>query len=240
VAFSDAAPVRTAVPVLTKAIAELGLAVAALSLGGCDTVKRTAWQANIPGVSAPFRVDSVRLRVGYLDTTLSSGSLTRRIFAPADDLDCKEILKQGASVEWGRSQPFGPLTDGAGTTSCPVEGLGDLEQWREVRGRATTSMKPITSSRTRYTIVHRDEEYLYAQGGFSIIGLLGWRPGTDQVIALLPRTAVCAGADRDGFATVEFRITGMPAFAVVTKEGLCPIAGVIPAAVEGRDTPDTF
>ncbi|HVN38237.1 MAG TPA: hypothetical protein VMW19_08720 [Myxococcota bacterium] len=218
-----------------RPVAALGLAV--LSLYGCDTVRRTAWQANIPGVSAPFRVDSVHERIGYLDARLSSGSLSRRIFARGDDPDCSELLKEGASVDWARSQPFGPLTDGAGTTSCRVAGLGDLDQWREVRGRATTSMKPITSSRTRYTIVYRDEEYLYAQGGFSIIGLLGWRPGTDQVIALLPHTEDCAGADRDGFATVEFRITGTPAFAVVTKEGLCPISGVVPAAVQGRDMP---
>jgi hypothetical protein len=216
------------------------LAVAALALGGCDTVKRTAWQANIPGASAPFRVDSVHLRVGYLDTDLSSGSLSRRIFAPGDDSECTELLKEGATVDWARSQPFGPLTDGRGTASCPVVGLGNLDQWREIRGRATTSTRPITSSRTRYTIVYRDEEYLYAQGGFSIIGLIGWRPGTDQVIALLPRTAECAGADRDGFATVEFRIAGTPAFAVVTKEGLCPIAGVIPAVVQGRDRPEDF
>ena len=218
----------------------LALAIAALALGGCDTVKRAAWQANIPGVSAPFRVDSVRTRVGYLDTDLSSGSLKRRIFAPGDDPDCTALLKEGATVDWARSEPFGPLTDGKGTTSCRVAGLGDLDQWREVRGRATTSMKPITSSRTRYTIVYRDEEYLYAQGGFSIIGLIGWRPGTDQVIALLPRNAQCAGADRDGFATTEFRVTGSPAFSVVTKEGLCPIAGVIPAVVQGRDRPEDF
>ena len=221
-----------------KPIAALGLAVATLALGGCDAVRRTAWQANMPFVSAPFRVDSVRVRVGYLDTQLSSGSITRRIFAPGDDPDCTELLKVGATIQWARSQPFGPLTDGEGTTSCPVVGLGDLDTWRDARGRASTTTRPITTSRTRYTIVYRDEEFLYARGGFSIIGLIGWRPGTDQVIALLPRTAECAGADRDGFATVQFRIAGSPAFAVLTREGQCPIAGVIPARVQGRDEPE--
>ena len=71
-----------------KPVVALVLTVAALSLGGCDTVRRTAWQANVPGASAPFRFDSVRQRIGYLDTTLSSGHITRRIFAPGDNPDC--------------------------------------------------------------------------------------------------------------------------------------------------------
>lgn len=217
--------------------AVIRLAAALLLLVGCDSVRRAAWQTNLPGSSATFRVDSVRLRAGYLDTILSSGNITRRIFAPGDDSACKGMLIEGGSVEWARTEPFGPLWDAAGNR-CRVVGLGDLEQWRNARGRASTTTRPITSSRTRYTIVFRDEEYLYARGGFSIIGLLGWRPGSDQVIALLPRNEVCAAADRNGFATVEFRITGTPAFAVVTPNGLCPISGVIPAQIQGADLPD--
>lgn len=208
---------------------------AVLLLGGCETAQRTAWQTNLPGSSAPFHVDSVRLRVGYLDTILSSGNIQRRIFAPSDDANCTRMLVEGKTIQWARTEPFGPLTDAEGR--CPVVGLGDLEAWRNARGRASTSTRPIQSSRTRYTIVYRDEEYLYAQGGFSIIGLLGWRPGTDQVIALLPRTEVCAGADRNGFASVEFRIAGTPAFAVVTRNGLCPISGILPGEVFGHDMP---
>jgi len=216
--------------------AALALGAALLLLAGCESVQRTVWQTNLPGSFAPFQVDSVRLRVGYLDTDLSSGNLRRRIFAPGDNEHCKRMLVEGKTIQWQRTQPFGPLSDG-GEGTCPVVGLGDLEAWRNARGRASTTSRPIQSSRTRYTIVYRDEEYLYAQGGFSILGLIGWRPGTDQVIALLPRTAVCAGADRTGFASVEFRIAGTPAFAVVTREGLCPISGVIPAMVQGPDIP---
>lgn len=208
---------------------------AVLAMAGCETAQRTAWQTNLPGSSAPFHVDSVKLRVGYLDTILSSGNLQRRIFAPSDDAHCTRMLVEGKTIQWARTEPFGPLTDAEGR--CPVVGLGDLEAWRNARGRASTSTRPIQSSRTRYTIVYRDEEYLYAQGGFSIIGLLGWRPGTDQAIALLPRTEVCAGADRNGFASVEFRIAGTPAFAVITRDGLCPISGILPAEVRGPDMP---
>lgn len=208
---------------------------AVLAMAGCETAQRTAWQTNLPGSSAPFHVDSVKLRVGYLDTILSSGNIQRRIFAPSDDAHCTRMLVEGKTIQWARTEPFGPLTDAEGR--CPVVGLGDLEAWRNARGRASTSTRPIQSSRTRYTIVYRDEEYLYAQGGFSIIGLLGWRPGTDQAIALLPRTEVCAGADRNGFASVEFRIAGTPAFAVITRDGLCPISGILPAEVRGPDMP---
>lgn len=208
---------------------------AILVLAGCETAQRAAWQANVPGSSAPFRVDSVKLRVGYLDTILSSGNIRRRIFAPSDDVHCKRMLVEGKTVQWARTEPFGPFSDEEGR--CPVVGLGDLEAWRNARGRASTTTNPIQSSRTRYQIVYRDEEYLYAQGGFSIVGLLGWRPGTDQVIALLPRTAVCAAADRNGFASVDFRIAGTPAFAVITRDGPCPISGILPAEVRGPDMP---
>jgi hypothetical protein len=216
--------------------AALGLGAALLLLAGCETAQRTAWQMNLPGSFANFQVDSVRLRVGYLDTILSSGNIRRRIFAPSDDTNCKRMLVEGKTVQWARTEPFGPLGDAEGR--CPVVGLGDLEAWRNARGRASTTTRPIQSSRTRYTIVYRDEEYLYAQGGFSIVGLLGWRPGSDQVIALLPRNEVCAAADRNGFASVEFRIAGTPAFSVVTRDGLCPISGILPAEVEGPDFPD--
>jgi hypothetical protein len=214
----------------------LGLAAAFLWLAGCETAQRAAWQTNLPGSSAPFHVESVRQRVGYLDTVLTSGNLRRRIFAPGDDEHCKRMLVEGRTVQWARTEPFGPLSDGE--SRCPVVGLGDLEAWRNARGRASQTTNPVQSSRTRYTIVHRDEEYLYAQGGFSIVGLLGWRPGTDQAIALLPRSEVCAAADRSGFASVDFRIAGSPAFAVVTNRGLCPIAGILPAVVRGADYPD--
>lgn len=199
---------------------------ALLLLPGCAAVQRTAWQLGLP-VSAPFQVDSVRQRVGYLDARLSSAGIQRRIFARADDPACRAMLLEGQTVDWSHSEPFGPLWQGG--AHCAVAGLGDLEQWRKAKGRASTTTNPITSSQTRYRIVHRDEQYLYAQGGFSIAGLLNWSPGTDQVIALLPRTKVCAAADRDGFASVEFRIAGRPAMAVVTPEGLCPVEALIPA-----------
>jgi hypothetical protein len=211
------------------------LAVSCALLAGCETARRTAWQMGVPGVAATFQVDSVRHRVGFLDARLSSAGVTRRIFAPGDSEACRKMLVEGQSVEWSRTQPYGPLWKDS--ERCEVVGLGDLEAWRGSRGRASTTTRPLTSARTRYTIVHRDEEYLYARGGFSLIGLIGWRPGTDQVIALLPRTEVCAEADRDGLATTEFRIAGTPAFSVVTRQGLCPISGVLPAPRTGADEP---
>jgi hypothetical protein len=219
---------------MSKAL--LALVAASCMLPACESVQRTAWQTGLPGSVAEFRVDSVTSRIGYLDTRLSSGNIRRRIFAPGDDPYCKRMLVEGGSVQWARTEPFGPLSDGE--NRCPVVGLGDLEAWRDARGRASTTTRPIQSSRTRYTIVHRDESYLYAQGGFSIIGLIGWRPGSDQVIALLPRIAECAPADRNGFASVDFRIAGTPAFGVVTNRVVCPISGIVPAGIREAELPD--
>jgi hypothetical protein len=199
---------------------------AALALVGCESAQRLAWQSGIPGIPGAFQVESVERRADtWLDVQLVSGNLRRRVFALADDPACAGMLVQGGDITWARTEPFGPLSkDGQ---RCRVVGLGDLETWRNARSRRAGTPGPIRTARTRFSVLHQDELFTYAQGGFSLAGFLGWAPGTDQVVALLPRNEVCDTAPPNTLITMEYRVQGRPAFSLVTRSGLCPIEAVI-------------
>ena len=85
------------------------------------------------------------------------------------------------------------------------------------------------TSQTRFELVREDEHYRYARGGFSLVGVLGWTPGTDQVIALLPRGEPCDEAQANEILTLQFKVEGRPAFALLTPKGLCPIDAIVAA-----------
>jgi len=204
--------------------------LAAAWLSGCASVQRTAWQLNVPGVSAPFRVELVTNRAGFLDATLSSEHVVRRIFADGNDPVCRGMLVPGEEISWGSTEPFGPLK--RGDERCSISGIGDLERWRDSRGRRRTARSPVLRSTVRYRIAYRGEGFVLARGGFSMGALFGWSPGTDQAFAMLLVTPPCDLADRDGFATVEYRASGRTALGIVTPQGLCRIEGLISAPRE--------
>ncbi len=204
----------------------------AAGLTGCTSVQRAAWQLGVPGVPAPFQVDSVLKRAGFLDVTLSSGGVLRRIFADGNDPACRSMLVPGETISWGSSEPFGPLRHG--DERCSVSGIGDLERWRDTRGRQASRRSPVVRSTERYRIAYRGEGFILARGGFSIGALFGWSPGTDQAFILIPDAPPCELADRDGFATLEYRPSGRTALGIVTPRGLCRVEGLISAP---RETP---
>lgn len=200
-------------------------ALLALDLAACATGERVAWESGLPWVKGSFQIDSLTPRAPFLDVTLSGGGIQRRVFS-RDDEDCRAVFEVGASVSLARSDRFGPAErDGR---SCTLVGIGDLEDWRRSRstGRGYGE-SPIQRSSVRLEIVKQDADYLYARGGFGIASLLGWSPGTDQVVALLPRSPECAALSEGGFRSVLFRDTGRPALGVVNGDFLCPIAGLV-------------
>lgn len=213
------------------------LLCAAAALAACETTERVAWQSGLPGTRAEFRVLSVEKRAAgeWLDVQLESGGsprpegeargrVQRRILTRQDG-DCPRMLVEGQTVTWLRNEPHGSLTQGE--LRCAIAGLGDLERWRNARSRRAMTSRPITTQQTRFRVVRQDEQFTYAQGGFSLIGFLGWMPGTDQVIALLPRGKACDSAPENQIVTMEFRMQGRPAFGLVTRNGVCPIDAVV-------------
>jgi hypothetical protein len=202
----------------------------------CETGQHSRWERGLPGSSASFKVDSVTPRAGFLDLAISGGTISRRIFSRATE-DCVAVFVEGETVRIGRTDGFGPAERDDRT--CPLAGIGDLEDWRGSRsvGRRGFGSSPISRSSVRIEIVHQDADFLYARGGFSIASRLRWSPGTNQVVALLPRIAECAPLEAGGFVSVLFRQTGSPALGIAAGNALCPISallGVIPDDFPGN------
>lgn len=201
----------------------LGLArVAVLALAtGCSTL---FWETGLPWTQAEFTVDRVERRAHFLDVEVASDGLTRRYFARATGV-CEAMLREGATVTIGHAGGPGPFE--SGDRECPIVGIGELEKLRGSRSRAGYGTSPILRGNDRIEIVHRDEAYLYARGGFSIAAMFGWTPGTDQVVALLPRGPVCAPLEGGGPVDVLFKDAGTPALGIVAGDAVCPVRGLI-------------
>lgn len=195
--------------------AALGLAT------GCSTL---LWETGLPWTRADFEVTRVDRRAHFLDVEVTSGGVTRRYFARATDT-CEAMLREGATVGIGHSGGPGPFE--SGDEECPIVGIGRLEQLRGSRSRAGYGTSPVLRGIDRIEIVHRDEEYLYARGGFSIAAMFGWTPGTDQVVALLPRGPECAPLSEGGQVDVLFKDAGTPALGIVAGDAVCPVRGLI-------------
>lgn len=199
----------------------LSLAVTALLAGGCSTL---LWETGLPWTQAEFEITRVDRRAHFLDVEVTSDGISRRYFARATDT-CEAMLQPGATVDVGHSGGPGPFeSDGR---ECPIVGIGRLEKLRGSRSRAGYGTSPIIRGIDRIEIVHRDEEYLYARGGFSIAGMFGWTPGTDQVVALLPIGPACDPLAGGGAVDVLFKDAGTPALGIVAGDGVCPVRGLI-------------
>jgi hypothetical protein len=187
---------------------------------GCSTL---LWELGLPWAQAEFRVASVARRGPFLDTIVAS-DIERRYFTRATDA-CVAMLEPGETVTLRRTGLFGPFVQG--DAECPIAGIGNLESFRGSRSRGGIGRGPLRTSTIRIQIVHEDEDYLYARGGFSIAATFGWSPGTDQVVALLPKIPECAPLATGGTVTVVHRETGRPALGIVSGGVTCPVSGLV-------------
>jgi hypothetical protein len=196
------------------------LAAFSVCAAGCSTL---LWETGLPWAQAEFRVTSVDQRGPFLDVLVASG-IERRFFTRATDA-CVAMLQPGASVTLAHTAFFGPFVQG--DVECEVAGIGNLEDFRSSRSRGGYGRGNIRRSSDRIEIVHEDEEYVYARGGFSIAGMFGWSPGTNQVVALLPKIPECAPLTGGGPVSVLYREVGKPALGIAAGEGVCPVSGVV-------------
>lgn len=201
------------------------------ALLGCGTL---FWETGLPWARAEFTVQGAIARGPYLDVRVESGSITRRFFSP-DDAACRAMLTPGRRVTLGTSAGYGPFrSDGQ---ACRIVGIGDLEDFRRSRSQGGYGQSPIQRANDRIEIVHRDEAYLYARGGFSIAAMFGWAPGTDQVIGLLPRIPECRPLEQGGPVSILYREAGTPALAIPVEDALCPVHGVMATLPGGFQAP---
>ena len=90
-------------------------------------------------------------------------------------------------------------------------------------------MNPTTPA--RYTKVYQDEEVAFLRGDFPLTGRIGW-PSYGDMIAVIGRGGVCEQLVDQPITTMEYRAIGPDALVLMTREGSCPIVGLI--APRGR------
>ena len=192
-----------------------------------------AYEMGVPGAQTDFQIERVATRGPYLDVSAAAGGLERRLFTRATT-ECRAMLERGRTVTLARTDGLGPFR--SGESECRVVGIGDLESLRGSRSRGGYGQAASQRRKERIEIVFSDEEYLFARGGFSLGNRFGWAPGTDQVVALLPRIAECsgieAGGDEDGFVNTQFREVGSPALGILDGDRVCPIRALVAAEPE--------
>ena len=200
----------------------LAAPLALLALSGCTTL---LWETGLPWTQADFTVTGVIQRGPFLDVRVAGGGIERRFFT-RDSEECRSLLRTEATVTLRHTDGFGPFERGG--VECPVVGISDLEKLRGSRSRGGGyGASPIRRGNDRIRIVHADEQYRYARGGFSIGAMFGWAPGTDQVVALLPQIEACEPLADGGLVGVLYRDVGSPALGIAVKDGVCPVEGLI-------------
>ena len=198
-------------------------AIAALFAALACNPSRALYQAGLPGVTTPFSVAKVVERGGYLDAILRGKAGELRVFAPADET-CAAVLAPEASLAFASEGAGGALErDGR---VCRTVGRGSLVEWRERRARPGTLQTTIPRAQATYRAVYRDADVVFLRGRFPLAGLIGWSEGGDT-IAVVPDTEICREPIAAGVASLEYRPVGPNVLALVTREGLCPIEGLL-------------
>jgi len=196
-------------------------AAALLAALACNP-SRALYQAGLPGVATRFSVAKVVERGGYLDTILQGRAGQLRVFAPADET-CAAVLAPEADVAF--------TSEGAGGTMerngqvCRGVGRGSLAEWRDRRARPET-LATIPRAQAAYRVVYRDADVVFLRGRFPLAGLIGWSEVGDT-IAVVADTEICREPIEAGVASLEYRPVGPNVLALVTRQGLCPLEGLL-------------
>lgn len=206
------------------------LLLLAFSLLACNTEK-AGFQLGAPGIGTDMTVSKVKMRGGYLDTTLAGSGWSLRTFLPASEV-CTRVTRGEAAVRWLNSGPYGTVErDGE---RCEASGMGSLREWRNKQPRSQSGSL-IPSGRAEYRIVHQDEEVVLLRGRFPQTGRVGFS-GMGDSIAVVANSGVCQRPIEAGQATIEFFPGGRNVLTLSSAQGRCPIEGLIrplaPADVE--------
>jgi hypothetical protein len=197
-------------------------AAALLAALGCNP-SRALYQAGLPGVTTSFSVAKVVERGGYLDTILQGRAGELRVFAPADEI-CAAVLVPEASVAFASEGAGGKLERNGQV--CRGVGRGSLTEWRERRARPENLETAVPRAQASYRVVYRDADVVFLRGRFPLAGLVGWSEVGDT-IAVVPDTEICREPIGAGVASLEYRPVGPNVLALVTRQGLCPIEGLL-------------
>ena len=194
----------------------------------------TALGCGTPGSPAnPFApetrvVTSLAARWGYLDATLAGPSGELRFFFPQSPA-CAAVLRPEAEVRYVARGRYGQLAnpDPEGDPCVPL-GVGSLRTWRDRAPRPQVggaSASPLVRRTARFQEVYRDEREIFLRGRWELAAWIGMAPA-DDLVAIVPNTEQCRSASADGEATLEYRVGGPEAYALMVEPpGQCPVVG---------------
>jgi len=196
------------------------LALSALALAACGS--KFLWQLGL-GSGTRFQVLHVAERGPYLDAELS-GPFAMRTFAPASDA-CRAVLAADQSVAWVERGIGGRFErDGV---ECRSAGIGEplLERARQPRA-GTLRSRAVPREQANFSVLHEDADVALLRGYFPLAHLVQW-PGGADTVAAVPNVPVCRRPIEEGVASMEYRDSGRPTFALLGGNGLCPIVGLL-------------
>lgn len=190
------------------------LAAAASLAFGCGTLSELG--------GGGLRVERVAERAGYLDVSLVGSGIAMRSFTAADGV-CRRVLERDRKVGYLERGIGGRFT--RGDERCDAIGIGDPRLRRSNRPRGGGN-RPIPRGQASFRTIYEDADVLMLRGRFPLTDRVGWSGGRDSV-AVVANSDRCRTATASGTASIEFRPTGANTLALVARDGLCRIEGLI-------------
>jgi hypothetical protein len=205
---------------------------AALALG-CESAQRSgealAFRLN-PFGSTEVEVRDLARHGPHLFADLQGPQLAERLVAP-DTPVCARVLQPGASVRFEKSGNFGRLV--RGEEACEALGTLALSGRRERQPRRRgEGIAPRSTA--RYTLLHRDEHYLFLRGRFALVSRVGI-PAAFDLIAILPQNEACRAVAARSEATLEFRAAAREPLRLLAGGQSCVPAGFATPVPTGDD-----
>jgi hypothetical protein len=154
----------------------------------------------------------------YLFADLTS-SVLREAFITPLSAPCAGVLAPEAQVHFQRRGNFGRLSRDEET--CEAVGTLSLGARRAQR-RVRDSVVPRSTA--RFTLAHRDAQYILLRGRFALASRVGIPSGFD-LVAVLPVSPVCDEVAARSEATLEFRPAGDEPFRLLASGQHCVVAG---------------
>lgn len=213
--------------------------LAAVGLG-CETAETVGFALN-PFGSTDVTVLASEVRGPYLFADVGGRQLGQRFVAPASEA-CARVLAPEASVQYAKSGNFGRFH--RDDEACDAVGTLSLAAWRDRqprRRRRGDSVVPRTTA--RFTVAHRDGEYILLRGRFALASRVGV-PAAFDIVAILPADEPCGDVASRREATLEFRDAGRDPFRLLAGRQSCvvagfamPVAGLPPEPAEDEAAP---
>jgi hypothetical protein len=194
---------------------------AALALG-CESAQRA-------GETAAFRLNPFgTTEVGVVESSAHGPYFFVRVHGRKLDLrfavprseTCARVLGPEASVRYEKAGSFGRFSREGET--CEAVGSLSPGAWRDRQPRRRDSFAPRSTA--RYTVVYRDEEYIFLRGRFALAARVGV-PSSFDTVAVVPENEACREAAARREATLEFRPVGGDPLRLLAGRAPCAVAG---------------